>query len=136
MEFHLMDANTPLNVELRAFIESHFKCTIMTFKLIFRHLGSVLVSVTKPSRQTLTPHFGARVLVQCARACGGFIYYINAHLPHAREFSAYARECITRKLSVASGPDKEITPNGLTTKVGKQDRYQLMPSGPAFPPIK
>ena len=32
------------------------------------------------------------------------IYYINAHLPHAREFSAYARECITRKLSVASGP--------------------------------
>ena len=33
------------------------------------------------------------------------IYYINAHLPHAREFSAYARECITRKLSVASGPD-------------------------------
>ena len=32
------------------------------------------------------------------------IYYTNAHLPHAREFSAYARECITRKLSVASGP--------------------------------
>ena len=32
------------------------------------------------------------------------IYYINAYLPHAREFSAYARECITRKLSVASGP--------------------------------
>ena len=37
MEFHLMDANTPLNVELRAFIESHFKCTIMNVKLIFRH---------------------------------------------------------------------------------------------------
>ena len=36
MEFHLMDANTPLNVELRAFIESHFKCTIMNVKLIFR----------------------------------------------------------------------------------------------------
>ena len=33
------------------------------------------------------------------------IYYINAYLPHAREFSAYARECITRKISVASGPD-------------------------------
>ena len=31
-----MDANTPLNVELRAFIESHFKCTIMNVKLIFR----------------------------------------------------------------------------------------------------
>ena len=36
MEFHSMDANTPLNVELRAFIESHFKCTIMNVKLIFR----------------------------------------------------------------------------------------------------
>ena len=36
MEVHLMDANTPLNVELRAFIESHFKCTIMNVKLIFR----------------------------------------------------------------------------------------------------
>ena len=35
-EFHLSDANTPLNVELRAFIESHFKCTIMNVKLIFR----------------------------------------------------------------------------------------------------
>ena len=31
-----MDGNTPLNVELRAFIESHFKCTIMNVKLIFR----------------------------------------------------------------------------------------------------
>ena len=36
MEFHSMDVNTPLNVELRAFIESHFKCTIMNVKLIFR----------------------------------------------------------------------------------------------------
>ena len=36
MEFHSMDANTLLNVELRAFIESHFKCTIMNVKLIFR----------------------------------------------------------------------------------------------------
>ena len=36
MEFHWMDANRPLNVELRAFIESHFKCTIMNVKLIFR----------------------------------------------------------------------------------------------------
>ena len=31
-----MGANKPLNVELRAFIESHFKCTIMNVKLIFR----------------------------------------------------------------------------------------------------
>ena len=31
-----MDSNTPLNVELRAFIESHFKCRIMNVKLIFR----------------------------------------------------------------------------------------------------
>ena len=36
MEFHWMDANRPLNVELRAFIESHFKCTIMNVKIIFR----------------------------------------------------------------------------------------------------
>ena len=36
MEFHSMGANKPLNVELRAFIESHFKCTIMNVKLIFR----------------------------------------------------------------------------------------------------
>ena len=37
MEFHLlMDEKTPMNVELRAFIESHFKCTIMNVKLIFR----------------------------------------------------------------------------------------------------
>ena len=35
-EFHLMDSNIPLNVELRAFIESHFKCTIMNVKLIFK----------------------------------------------------------------------------------------------------
>ena len=49
------------------------------------------------------------MLVQCARAYDSFIYYINAHLPHAREFSAYARECITRKLSVASGPALQIT---------------------------
>ena len=54
--------------------------------------------------QTLTPYFGARVLVQCARAFGGFIYYINAHLPH--EFSAYAPENVTRKLSVASVPGR------------------------------
>ena len=31
-----MDANRPLNVELRAFIESHFKCIIMSIKLIIR----------------------------------------------------------------------------------------------------
>ena len=31
-----MDSNTPLNVELRAFIESHFKCTFINVKLIFR----------------------------------------------------------------------------------------------------
>ena len=37
------------------------------------------------------------------------IYYTNAHLPHAREFSAYARECITRKLSVASWPEQGST---------------------------
>ena len=36
MELHSMDGNIPLNVELRAFIESHFKCTIMNVKLIFR----------------------------------------------------------------------------------------------------
>ena len=38
--------------------------------------------------QTLTPHFGARVLVQCARACGGFIYY---HLLYKRAFASCAR---------------------------------------------
>ena len=36
MEFHSMDGNTPLNVELRAFIESHFKCIIMSIKPIIR----------------------------------------------------------------------------------------------------
>ena len=36
MEFHLSDSNTPLNAELRVFIESHFKYTIMNVKLIFR----------------------------------------------------------------------------------------------------
>ena len=36
IEFHLMDVKTPMNVELRAFIESHFKCTIINVKLIFR----------------------------------------------------------------------------------------------------
>ena len=36
MEFHWMDANRPLNVELRAFIESHFKCIIMSIKPIIR----------------------------------------------------------------------------------------------------
>ena len=36
MEVHLMDANTPLNVELRTFIESIFKCTIMIVKIILR----------------------------------------------------------------------------------------------------
>ena len=34
--FQLNDENTPLNVELRPCIESHFKCTIMNVKLIFR----------------------------------------------------------------------------------------------------
>ena len=34
--FHLMDENTPLNVELRPCIESHFKCTIMNVKIVFR----------------------------------------------------------------------------------------------------
>ena len=34
--FHLMDANTPLNVELSTFIESHLKCIIMSIKLIIR----------------------------------------------------------------------------------------------------
>ena len=34
--FHLMDANTPLNVELSTFIERHFKCTIMNVKIVFR----------------------------------------------------------------------------------------------------
>ena len=35
-EFHLNDSNTPLNVELHVFIESHFKYTIIDVKLIFR----------------------------------------------------------------------------------------------------
>ena len=34
MEFQLIDENTPLNVELRAFIERHFKCTIMNVTII------------------------------------------------------------------------------------------------------
>ena len=56
-------------------------------------------------QQTLKFHFGVRVLVQYARAFGTLIYYTNAHMPHTREFLAYAREHITRELSVASGPD-------------------------------
>ena len=36
MEVNLMDSNTPLNVELRTFIESHFKFIFMNVKLIFR----------------------------------------------------------------------------------------------------
>ena len=36
MEVPLMDANTPLNVELRTFIESHFKWIFMNVKIIFR----------------------------------------------------------------------------------------------------
>ena len=56
MEFHSIDANTPLNVELRAFIESHFKCTIMNVKLIFR-LGfgvkSQNIGVVDPSKAIL-----------------------------------------------------------------------------------
>ena len=31
-----MDGNTPLNVELSTFIESHLKCIIMSIKLIIR----------------------------------------------------------------------------------------------------
>ena len=50
-----MDANTPLNVELRAFIESHFKCTIMNVKLIFR-LGFGVKSQNIRGRR---PHAGA-----------------------------------------------------------------------------
>ena len=34
--FHLMDGNTPLNVELSTFIESHLKCIIMSIKPIIR----------------------------------------------------------------------------------------------------
>ena len=68
--------------------------------------------------QTLTPRFGARVLVQCARAFGSFIYYINAHLPHAREFSAYARERITRKLSVASSPARDSVSISISISKG------------------
>ena len=55
MEFHSMDANTLLNVELRAFIESHFKCTIMNVKLIFR-LGFGVKSQNIRGRQ---PHADA-----------------------------------------------------------------------------
>ena len=43
---------------------------------------------TTDRNQTLTPHFGARVLVQCARACGGFIYY---HLLYKCVFASCAR---------------------------------------------
>ena len=50
-----MDVNTPLNVELRAFIESHFKCTIMNVKLIFR-LGFGVKSQNIRGRQ---PHADA-----------------------------------------------------------------------------
>ena len=42
----------------------------------------------KGGEQTLTPHFGARVLVQCARAFGGFIYY---HLLYKCAFASCAR---------------------------------------------
>ena len=61
------------------------------------YINSIFLRQADIPYQTLTPQFGAR-------AYGSFIYYINAHLPHAREFSAYVREHITRKLSVASGP--------------------------------
>ena len=50
-----MDANTPLNVELRAFIESLFKCTTMNVKLIFR-LGFGVKSQNIRGRQ---PHADA-----------------------------------------------------------------------------
>ena len=50
-----MDANKPLNVELRAFIESHFKWTIMNVKLIFR-LGFGVKSQNIRGRQ---PHADA-----------------------------------------------------------------------------
>ena len=66
--------------------------------------------------QTSTLHFGARALVQCVRAYGSFIYYTNAHLPHAREFSAYAREHINRKLPVASWPGRAWAGSRVTTK--------------------
>ena len=36
MEFQLSDENIPLNVELRPCIESHFKCTIINVKIVFR----------------------------------------------------------------------------------------------------
>ena len=64
------------------------------------------------------------------------IYYINAHLPHAREFSAYVRECITRKLSVASGPAHKSLFDLPTTKVcDPQDSpcFVLVPTANRLP---
>ena len=63
-----------------------------------------MISVKKYTARECSSNARERVAVSFT-----IIYYINAHLPHAREFSAYARECITRKLSVASGPGGEGT---------------------------
>ena len=56
--FQLSDENTPLNVELRPCIESHFKCTIMNVKIIFRlGFGVKLHNLPGPRCNQLTWFF-------------------------------------------------------------------------------
>ena len=62
MESHLMDANTPLNVELRTFIESHFKCIFMNVKLIFR-IGFNVNLQNLPGPPWGHPHVAGGVLL-------------------------------------------------------------------------
>ena len=62
MEVHLMDANTPLNVELRTFIESHFKCIFMNVKLIFR-IGFSVNLQNLPGPPWGHPHVAGGVLL-------------------------------------------------------------------------
>ena len=62
MEVHLMDANTPLNVELRTFIESHFKCIFMNVKLIFR-IGFNVNLQNLPGPPWGHPHVAGGVLL-------------------------------------------------------------------------
>ena len=56
--FQLGDENTPLNVELRTFIESHFKCTIVNVKIFFRlGFGVKLQNLPGPRCNQLTWFF-------------------------------------------------------------------------------
>ena len=68
---------------------SHSDCLMLPRAKASRAVFSTLCDPLVIGReQTLTPHFGARVLVQCARACGGFIYY---HLLYKCAFASCAR---------------------------------------------